>query len=72
MKKTIMLLLVLTTLTMFSVPAFAYRSGQSPKDGGYTQDAYGGWTRNDNLYKDSDGDGVNNYNDRNDRNSNIF
>jgi hypothetical protein len=73
MKKMIMFLLVLVFFGVFVPPAFAYRENSHPsQDSNYSPDAYGHLTRNDNLYKDSDGDGVSNYNDRNDRNSNIF
>lgn len=37
----------------------------------YQQDAWGSHTKQKNLYKDSDGDGVPNYLDYNDRNPNI-
>jgi len=37
----------------------------------YQQDNYGHHTKRDNLYKDSDGDGVTNKYDYNDRNPNI-
>jgi len=37
----------------------------------YQQDNYGHYTKRDNLYKDSDNDGVINKYDYNDRNSNI-
>lgn len=39
-------------------------------NGQYAQDDYGSWTRKDNLYKDSDRDGVMNIHDRSDRNPN--
>lgn len=52
-------------LILTSSVAFAW----DRNNGNYTQDAYGHSTRNDNLYKDSDGDGVVNYYDRSDRNS---
>ena len=69
MKPITFLLLIVSILSIFSTNALAYRKGQSPKSGGYTQDAYGHWTSNSNLYNDSDGDGVSNYNDRSDSNS---
>lgn len=37
----------------------------------YQQDNYGNYTKRDNLYKDSDGDGVINKYDYNDRNPNV-
>lgn len=74
MKKMIVVLLALAVLCAFTTPAFAYEKGSHPSQdtSTYGHDAYGGLTRNDNMNKDSDGDGVSNYNDRNDRNSNVF
>ncbi len=67
MKK--LLLLALVFIILFSSNAFAYRSGSSPStDGKHTQDDYGHWTNNKNLDKDTDGDGVTNRHDSNDRN----
>lgn len=37
----------------------------------YQQDNWGNYTKRDNMYKDSDGDGVSNRYDYNDRNPNI-
>lgn len=49
--------------------AFAYRRGQSPKyDSDYAQDAHNRWTSTDNLWNDSDGDGISNYYDSSDSN----
>ncbi len=37
----------------------------------YSQDSHGSYTKNQNMWKDQDRDGVSNYYDRNDRNPNI-
>lgn len=37
----------------------------------YQQDNYGNYTKRDNMYRDSDGDGVSNRYDYNDRNPNV-
>ena len=64
-----LLILLIISICLFSSNAFAYTRGSHPSTSGqYSQDAYGHWTRNDNLYNDSDGDGVSNYYDRNDNN----
>lgn len=66
--KNLLSLLVALLVIASAAPAFAYR-----KSGyGYTQDTYGSWERNDNAYKDSDGDGVVNHYDRNNRNSSVW
>ncbi len=62
-------LLVLLCLSI-STPAFAGRKYN--KSTGYTKDINGRWERNDNAYKDSDGDGVVNHYDSNNRNSSIW
>ena len=63
------LLIVLFATT----PVFAYRKGSHPsQDPSYTHDANGRLTRTDNLWNDSDGDGVSNYYDHNDRDSSRF
>lgn len=68
MKKTILLIFC---LILISSSAFAYRKGSHPSwdTNTYGHDSYGHLTRNDNLNKDSDGDGVINRYDRNDNNS---
>ena len=68
--KKIMLSLISAALIIFSsVPAFA---GKYSNSNGYTQDTYGSWERSDNAYKDSDGDGVVNHYDSNNRNSSVW
>lgn len=44
---------------------------QRRNNSSYQQDNYGNYTKRDNLYKDSDGDGVANKYDYNDRNPNV-
>ena len=64
-------LMIVALLILVSTPAFAYRKGSRPSSSyEYGNDAHGSLTRRDNFYKDTDGDGVSNYYDRNDRNSN--
>ena len=58
------ILLILTMIAAVSSTAFAW----DRHNGNYTQDDFGHYTRNDNLYKDSDGDGIANIHDRSDRN----
>lgn len=67
-------ILALIVLMAFATPAFAYRKGSHPSQdsGTYGHDSYGHLTRNDNMSRDSDGDGVSNYYDRNDRKSSIY
>lgn len=68
MRKFLFLIIFVLQLVLVT-DAFAYRSGQSPKyDDDYSQDAHGRWTRTDNLYNDSDGDGYSNYYDSSDSN----
>ena len=51
-------------------PAYAYRKGSHPSlEPNYSHDAYGHLTRNDNLWNDTDSDGVTNYYDSNDSNN---
>lgn len=54
--------LMLLGVCLFSGVAFAGY--------GQTKDDYGRWTNNENLFKDTDHDGVMNINDSNDRNPN--
>ena len=69
MKKVLTFLLLLS-IFVFQANAFAYRRGSHPSlDPNYSPDAYGHLTSNDNLWNDTDGDGVSNYYDSNDRNS---
>lgn len=64
MKKLVLIAIALS----IAAPAYAYK-----KSGyGYTKDTYGRWERNDNAYKDSDGDGVVNHYDSNNRNASIW
>lgn len=70
MKKFLFAVLVLSFLSAFPQTTFAYRRGSHPsRDSNYTHDAYGHLTRRDNLWNDTDGDGVSNYYDRSDRNA---
>jgi len=66
---TMIATLAIFTLTL-AAPAFAGKKYNSSS--GYTQDTYGRWERNDNAYRDSDGDGVVNHYDSNNRNSSIW
>ena len=68
--KTIASVLILVLVILSTSPAYAGRKYNSST--GYTQDVYGSWERNDNAYKDSDGDGVVNHYDRNNRNSSVW
>lgn len=47
-----------------------FLSGSAFAGFGQTKDDYGHWTNNENLYKDTDRDGVANIHDYNDRNPN--
>ena len=66
--------LLMFGLILVSTSAFAYRKGSHPSwdTNTYGHDAYGHLTRNDNMNNDSDGDGVSNRYDRNDRNSSVW
>ena len=70
MKKMVVIALALAVLSAFSSPAFAYQKGSHPSQDTltYGQDSNNHWTRNDNMNKDSDGDGVTNRYDSSDRN----
>jgi hypothetical protein len=72
MKRTLILFLIFSFLVTIASPALAYRRGQSPRYGNYSQDSHGHWTSNGNLWNDSDGDGVVNYYDSSDRNPNKY
>lgn len=67
MKKILTLGIFTALMIAVATPAFAGRKYNSSS--GYTQDVYGSWERNDNAYKDSDGDGVVNHYDSNNRDS---
>lgn len=75
MPRKIALTILITSffISAFTIPSsFAYRKGQSPKyNPDYSKDVNGRWTRRDNLYKDTDKDGVLNVHDYNDSNPKI-
>ena len=67
MKKVLSLLLLILLASVSN--AFAYAKGSHPSlDPNYSHDANGRLGRTDNMMNDSDGDGVNNFNDSSDRN----
>ena len=70
MKKLTVFLLALAVLSAFTTAVFAYEKGSHPSQDTltYGQDSNNHWTRNDNMNKDSDGDGVTNRYDSSDRN----
>ena len=70
MKKAYLIFLLILLSLTFSASAFAGKRYNSST--GYTKDVYGHWERNDNAYKDSDGDGVVNHFDRDNKNSSIW
>jgi hypothetical protein len=74
MKKTFLFLLIVSILTSFTSPAFAYRKGSRPSQdtSTYGHDANGRLTRNDNMWNDTDSDGSPNYYDSNDSNSSVW
>lgn len=63
-------LLTATLLILLASTAFGWQN-QYKSNPNYQQDQYGHRTRNDNMYKDSDGDGVINKYDYNDQNSRV-
>ena len=72
MKKILLFLLVVSFLSIPKVFAYAKGSHPSWDTSTYGHDANGHLTRNDNMGRDSDGDGVSNYYDHNDRNSSVW
>lgn len=68
MKKVLPLVILMLLFSVTNV--LAYKKGSKPSlDPNYSHDANGRLTRNDNMWNDSDSDGVSNYYDHNDRNS---
>ena len=65
--RALVFVLVIATVILSASPAFAGRKYNS--NSGYTKDVYGSWERTDNAYRDSDGDGVVNHYDSNNRDS---
>ena len=63
-------LIAVMVIILSATPAFAGSKYNSLN--GYTQDTHGSWESNDNAFKDSDGDGVVNHYDSNNKNSSVW
>jgi hypothetical protein len=55
----------------YGYPTYGQQPEQRKNNPNYQQDNYGNYTKQENLYKDTDRDGVPNHYDYNDRNPNI-